>query len=680
MKVKQIISIIKGLDKAQVQEFLYNLFRRPSTFPKLKNKTKQNKVLHNKAVNFRVKGEFYDHIEMSGTYASAIISYGQDAKKRLRIFRHVTFPSLRLKHDMTTSSVCHNFTKEPKILVNGVMVNNETLERVYIKGNLELTSNFKNGLRIVRSEIISKNYEALIEKTTITNLTKNKVNLEIIADVKPYKISHRMCKNGDIKMVTALCGEQGDFELDKETKLEKDLVPKASFTFYAVYMAVKDGIKVSINLSEQIRIRNSFIDTAMDYTTLETPNHYINALYSHCMIRGVESIFETQKGLLHSPGGGRYYAAIWANDELEYASPIAPFLKSDELTTATKNAINLYVNYMDTSDVPFEHKNPLPSSIINGVRPYGVAGDRGDTVMVGLGLALFLLNLGNQSLAKEYLWAVEWCVEFCNSRKTKDGVIYSDSDELEGRFPSGNCNLSTNINYYMLLDSAIVLQKELGIFDKAECYEKMQKELKKAIKTYFEGQVEGFDTYRYYENNQELRSWICLPLIAGIFDRKEGTIKALITKLYKDGKMLTSSKRTTVWDRSLLFALKGIFMSGETDIAMKYLSDYSYDRLLGMHSPYPYEAYPEGNGAQLSGESLLYLRIIIEGMFGIKSIGLGKYEITPKVPFDGVYKLNKIMLGNKLADIEVEKGKITVKTVDKTFTGLVSLVVDFGSN
>lgn len=678
MKTKQIFTIIKGLNIQQVQEFLYNAFRRPKTFPKLKNKTNQIKNLDDKAVEFAAKGEFYDHIEMSGTYASAIISYGIDAKNRLNIFRHITFPYLRLRPDMTTSSVCYNFNKSPEMLVDGVEIVNETLENVRIKGNLELVSNFKNGLRISRTEIISKDFPALIEKTTITNLTENKINLKIIDNVKPYTFSEKLCKNGKVKMVAGICGEHGVFSINKEKELEKNLVPKASFTFYNVYLATNNDEKcLNIKLPEQIRKRDNLINNAMTYTTLKTPNEFINALYSHCIIRGTESIFQTQKGLLHSPGGGRYYAAIWANDELEYATPLAPFLGDKDLLEATQNAINLYVNYMDTSNVPFKHKRPLPSSIINGTYPFGIAGDRGDTAMVGVAIALYLLNFNDENLAKEYIWAVEWCIEFCESRKTKDGVIYSDSDELEGRFPSGKCNLSTNINYYLTLENAIILETELNNLEKADRYTKLKEELKKAIQTYFEGDVEGFDTYRYYENNKELRSWICLPLIAGIFDKKDGTIKALTTKLYKNGKMLTSSKKNTVWDRSLLFALKGIFMSGETNLAMNYLADYSKERLLGAHSPYPYEAYPEGNGAQLSGESLLYLRIIIEGMFGIRAIGFNRFSIEPKLPLEGVFKLSKIKLGKTTADIEVEKGNIIVKTADKVYTGVAYLEINF---
>ncbi|HKL73758.1 MAG TPA: hypothetical protein VJ903_02585, partial [Clostridia bacterium] len=664
-----------GLNKQQLQEFLYNAFSRPKTFPKLNNKVPQTKILDDKSIEFECEGEFYDHIEMSGTYASAIVSYGIDKKNKMRTFRHITFPKFRLRPDMTTSSLCHNFEKSAEILVDGVEVKEETLEKAKIKGNLELTSNFKKGLRIVRTEIISQDYPALIEKVTITNITQNKINLTILDNVKSRKYSQKLCKIGNVKMVSAICGEHGRFSLDKEKMLEKSLFPNANYTYYNIFIAIVKDETIEFAVDQQIRKRENLINNAMMFTTLKTPDNYANALYSHSILRGTESVFETQKGLLHSPGGGRYYAAIWANDQLEYAAPIAPFLGNKELIEATKNAINLYVNYIDTSGVPFVSKRSLPSSIINGSHPFGIAGDRGDTAMVGLGIVLFCLNNNDIPFAKEYLWAVEWCIEFCESRKTESGVIASDSDELEGRFPSGKCNLSTNINYYLLLENAIILEKELGNFAKSDRYDQHKTQLKKDICQYFEAEVEGYDTYRYYENNKDLRSWICLPLIAGIFNKKKGTIQALTQRLYKDGKMLTSSKRDTVWDRSLLFSLRAMFISGEVDLSMKYLSNYSKARLLGAHSPYPYEAYPEGNGAQLSAESLLYVRIIVEGMFGIKAIGFNKFAIEPKLPFEGNYKLCNVYLGAKLASIEVEKGKITVVCGNETYQGVARLEI-----
>ena len=84
-------------------------------------------------------------------------------------------------------------------------------------------------------------------------------------------------------------------------------------------------------------------------------------------------------------------------------------------------------------------------------------------------------------------------------------------------------------------------------------YRRRAADLKKAIENYFGGNVSGYDTYRYYDGNDVLRSWICLPLCFGINDRAEGTLVALFSKemMTRDG-ILTQQGSTTFWDRSTL--------------------------------------------------------------------------------------------------------------------------------
>ena len=125
--------------------------------------------------------------------------------------------------------------------------------------------------------------------------------------------------------------------------------------------------------------------------------------------------------------------------------------------------------------------------------------------------------------------------------------------------------------------------------------------------------VEGFDTYKYYEGNDVLRSWICIPLTVGIQDRKDATIQALFSpRLWTENGLLTQAGSETFWDRSTLYALRGVYACGETEKATDYLRFYSSQRLLGEHVPYAIEAWPEGNQRHLSAESGLYCRIITE--------------------------------------------------------------------
>jgi len=88
---------------------------------------------------------------------------------------------------------------------------------------------------------------------------------------------------------------------------------------------------------------------------------------------------------------------------------------------------------------------PIPSSIIaEGTDIWNGAGDRGDAAMIAYGAARYALARGDKQEA-ENLWSlIEWCLEYCHRKLNKEGVVTSDSDELEGRFPAGKANLCTS--------------------------------------------------------------------------------------------------------------------------------------------------------------------------------------------------------------------------------------------
>ena len=217
-----------------------------------------------------------------------------------------------------------------------------------------------------------------------------------------------------------------------------------------------------------------------------------------------------------------------------------------------------------------------------------------------------------------------------------EGVVNSDSDELEGRFPAGGANLNTSSLYYDALISAVDLGKELNIDPTVlDNYALQYKALEKAIENYFGHNISGYETYRYYKGNDVLRAWICTPLTVDIFERSKGTIDALFSdKLWTEDGLASASGSTTFWDRATLYALRGVFAAGETKRAMPFFLYYSKRRLLGEHVPYPVEAYPEGNQRHLSAESALYCRIITEGIFGIRPKGFTRFSIAPKLPED----------------------------------------------
>ena len=430
--------------------------------------------------------------------------------------------------------------------------------------------------------------------------------------------------------------------------------------FGAVLTAYKEGESTpTFDVLQEKSQRQALVDELMGKLVLETPDPVIDRMFAFSKIRGCESIYETKGGPMHGPGGESYYAAIWANDQAEYINPFFPFVGYEYGNASALCSYQHFARFMN------DEWKPIPSSIIaEGIDIWNGAGDRGDAAMIAYGAARYALARSNKQEA-ETLWPlIEWCLEYCRRQLNDKGVVASDSDELEGRFPSGDANLCTSSLYYDALLSATYLCKELGKSG-ASAYAKQASTLRKNMESYFGAKVEGFDTYAYYEGNDILRSWICIPLTVGIDERAEGTIQALFSpRLWTKDGLLTQAGSETFWDRSTLYALRGVYAVGATEKATEFMKKYSATRLLGDHVPYAIEAWPEGSQRHLSAESALYARIITEGIFGIRPTGFKSFTLTPRLPQEWPQmSLKKIGAFNACFDIDVKRlanGKLEV--------------------
>ena len=243
---------------------------------------------------------------------------------------------------------------------------------------------------------------------------------------------------------------------------------------------------------------------------------------------------------------------------------------------------------------------------------------------------------------------------YCPRHINEDGVVTSDSDEPEGRFPAGKANLNASSLYFDALNSAQYLGRDLGKPSlQLQTYRAQAQAMQASIEKYFGARVEGFDTYRYYAGNDVLRSWICVPLTMGIFERKTATLDALFSpRLWMTDGLLTQAGDKMFWDRSTLYGLRGAFAAGAFEQALKFLTAYSNRRLLGEHV----EAYPEGNQRHLSAESALYCRIYTEGLFGIRPTGLRSFACPPQLPQGwNSMQLNRIHAFGTLFDLVVNR-------------------------
>jgi hypothetical protein len=361
-------------------------------------------------------------------------------------------------------------------------------------------------------------------------------------------------------------------------------------------------------------------------------------------------------GLVHSPGGGRYYTGVWANDQAEYSGPIFPYLGYETGNIAAMNAYRQFLK-----NIPEQEENIWSSFEMEGTLTC-CGSDRGDAAMIAYGASQYAIASGKKEVAEEIWPLIAWSLEYCDHKKNEYGVIESDSDEMEGRIATGGANLATSSLYYGALKQSVFLAKALNKKDVViHKYEQQAMTLNQSIEEYFGAEIEGLQTYQYFKGHTYLRHWICLPLVMGIEDRKDGTLEGLFTKLWTDNGIVVEhnpdlEEPNLFWDRGTLYAFRAAFKAGAANRALEKLHVYSKNRLLGFHVPYAVEAWPEGNLAHLSAESALYCRIFTEGILGIVPTGFKSFELTPNIPQEWEYfNLKNIRAFDAQFDILLEK-------------------------
>ncbi|HEY1167277.1 MAG TPA: hypothetical protein VGE90_19020 [Chitinophaga sp.] len=612
-----------------------------------------------------------DHIEMSGKQVSLWVQYEADTASALHLTRTLVFPSFRLLPNNTHASMMYNIADRdlPRILINGrpmkadiyygVPVNDfpEKVISIRHKGIMETNSRLlsKNiDLQLKRCLFPSDNKAMALEKLVFINTGDKPVKIEMEELYKEQQPANSRVVNGPLRFVTGTVGAG-----------EKTVAPGDSAIFGLFYAALRGTDKVaSPSLAAEEQGRKDRVAGILSLLQLETPDTLLNTAFAFAKIRATESIFLTKGGYMHGPGGLRYYAAIWANDQAEYVNPFFAFLGDSTGNQSAMNAYRWFAKFMNPD------YNPIPSSIIaEGEGTWHGRRDRGDMAMIAYGAGRYALAYGNADSAKVLWPLITWCLEYLQRNLNADGVVHSDSDELEGRFPAGDANLNTSSLYYDALRSAVMLGRNLNApAALLKQYARQAAALKKNIDRFFGATVEGFNTYRYYAGNTVLRAWIATPLTVDLFDRKAGTIAALFSpRLWTADGLASQAGDSTFWDRSTLYALRGVLAAGETAKALDYLRHYSERRLLGEHVPYPVEAYPEGNQRHLSAESGLYCRVYTEGLFGMRPAGLNSFNCTPRLPASWSFMaLRNIHAFGQVFSLEVtrqNKARLQIKVV-----------------
>lgn len=615
-------------------------------------------LTNKQAITWTPKDCHTDDLEMAGFGCSDTVKYGKNEDGTLFLTHHPVFPTLRARPNNTHASWQMDMPAGIALYCDGVALV-ETPVQFRIDGILHITTS-AGPLQIHRTCYPASAARACFEVLLITNDGTGNVTLSTDTPAK--------------RTVAEAMGPMGVnvAEITHDFPGTVAMAP-GDVTRIVVQFSgrVADEETPDCRADCELDARLARIRTLTEPMAIDTGDAVLDTLFTFAKVRAGESVFDTRYGKLHSPGGYNYYAATWCNDEVEYAGPYFAYTGDEALLDASRNAYRMYIPFMSDSYAP------IPSSVIaEGLDYWNGAGDRGDAAMYLYGASRFFLTCGDPEAARAFYPAILWCLEYCLRQKTADGVIASDADELEGRFSHGATNLNTSSLCHGGLLYCAILAEELGDPETAARCRTEAAALHQAIERVFGADIHGMETYRYHEGLDELRSWICMPLCMRIFDRAAGTAAALTSSylLRADG-MLTSESNETMWDRSMLYAVRGLFAAGHMDEAYRVLRTYSENRLLGERVPYPVEAYPEGGKRHLSGESALYCKIFVEGMLGIEPLGFRRFSVTPHIPsaLDHL-TLSHIRAHGGVFSIDCRGGKCTITGAG----GIVLAVCSYG--
>ncbi|HSP42458.1 MAG TPA: hypothetical protein VLO11_06290, partial [Luteolibacter sp.] len=365
--------------------------------------------------------------------------------------------------------------------------------------------------------------------------------------------------------------------------------PGGSLAFHVeIFARLKNEADPMVDVAAEREARQALADAAWRGPgRLETPEPELDMAFAFQKLHVLECPIDTIKGTITHNGSLRYSPGVWANDPVEYSSPLFPFFGDAQLNEAAMNMYRIWLDYCRKNGI-----DPFPGSFEHAELRL-VQRWRGDDAMVLYGLSKFLLFLGDRKAAEEMWPLIEFSAESIKRNTRADGVVASKTDEMEGRYPTGDANLSTSSLAYGGYRLAASLGRSLGKPQAAE-FDQRADALRDAIAKFFHATVEGFDTYRYYEGNTTLRGWILLPPAMGIMDRLDGTLDAMLSEKLWPGRLkgtdiLAESTRDTEWGRETYYALRTLFLGGRTEQAIETTRRVVRAQIFGPRGHYPDE-------------------------------------------------------------------------------------------
>ena len=539
-------------------------------------------------------------------------------------------------------------TTRPNVITNGNLRRWWRPKKVEFDGRLIIYYGTYHGVSAKRTIYPSTTKALLIEEWTMKNESQQETALKVASS------RIKSTQDDRVEMYWASPG------------IEQILQPGEELQFHGAVRARRLSQELpEFDLAAERRARMEIADAAWNGPgRLEVPDPMLVAAYNLQKLHVLEAPIQTDKGAITHNGSLTYSPGIWANDPVEYSSPLFPFFGDQQLNEASMNMYRVWLDHCREHGI-----DPFPGSFQEEYLKL-VQKHRGDEAMVLYGLSKFLLFLGDRKAAEELWPLIEFSMTSIENHMTPEGVIASKADEMEGRYPTGDANLSTAALAYGGYQLAAHLARALDKPEMGANNDQRADALATSIESYFGATVEGFDTYRYYEGNTTLRGWILLPLAMGIQQRETETLSAMLSdKLWpgreKGGDILAESTRETEWGRETYYALRVLFKAGRTDKALELTRKVVATQIFGPRGPYPDE-----DAIDMLCPGSLYPRVFTEGVFGIVPTGFRSFECTPWLPTAWPkMALRDVRAFGKSWDIVVERDgeqqKVTVTSEGK---------------
>ncbi|MFA5814201.1 MAG: hypothetical protein WC865_01075 [Bacteroidales bacterium] len=543
---------------------------------------------------------------------------------------------------------------DPELRMDNLILKTGSPESATFDGMLTFTFAENKGIRVIRTIYPSNTNALVIEEWQLQNQSEKTVKMSVSAT--------RQLKYTDEEIVV----------IRTCTGVEPVAMKPGDKLSFIVSIQAK-GIHAPDKVPDVAGEHQARVDLAkwawQGPGRLETPDPALDLAFALQKFHILECPAETWKGIITHNGSLRYSPGIWANDPVEYSSPVFPFFGNDQLNNASLNMYRIWMEHCRENGI-----RPFPGSFEYASLKL-VQQERGDDAMVLYGLSKFLLFLGDPKAAAEMWPLIVFSAQSVKGHLTKEGIIASETDEMEGRYPTGDANLSTSSLAYSGYRQAARLAHDLGKRSVEIDFDKRADALRKAIEVNFGAEIESFRTYRYFKENTTLRGWILLPIAMGINDRQEATIAALLSdKLWprrlEGADILAESIRPTEWARETYYALRVLFKAGHTEEALDMTRRVVKAQVFGEMGPYPDE-----DAIDMLCPGSLYPRVFTEGMFGIVPTGLKSFTCTPWLPVEWPrMAMRDLRAFGQSWDLVVERvgdqQKITVSSGGKiVFTG-----------